>query len=174
MSKGGSKKKNTGKKVLIVLAVIFVGYLILAYMNYFPFPYLNSATAYPNSTYLASFDFDTVSSIIEEESNTLSIIEGLQENVEIKIYGINGKTIDEVYTYLVTKTEQEGWQTYSYGNGNGNTWRYNYHVCTKGAMAMGHVVVSGEKVEELTNYNVVYATVITDQITLNRIAGRYR
>jgi len=175
-SKKHSKKESgKGKFIALVCFSVFIVYILLSHLNYVPCPFLNNAVAYPNSTRLLSsnIDVNTVANIIDDDDNAMNILEGLGEKVEIKIYGLNDRTLEEVYNYLVTKAELDGWETYKYGRDSERNWEFAYHICTKGLMAMGHIVTSGNYIKDLTNYDVVYATVITDYVTFMRLVDKY-
>jgi hypothetical protein len=170
--------KRRGKRekltvALLIFIAIFSGWLFLSYMNYLPFPGLNMAPVYPNSTHLSSMEYSTT---IDEtlrndesvESAASDIWKAVSNEADFKIYGINDTTAYEIYSWLKNKNMLGGWSLKYEGEEKTETYSLYWGIWTKepGLMALGHLIIDGSAVKKHTNYDVIVVTVLDSQLKL--------
>lgn len=163
MHKRGSHK---GRNILVAFGVLFLIYILLAYMNYVPFPFINQATAYPNSTYMTDISLNTILDVVgDSEANVLNSI---QSDINIEIRAADDVTAAEVFGWIVDDNQQNRWELQDSDYEKGRDWIAYYGLWTKGIMANGVIVVGGDIVEDYTGHDVVIATALADYLTLYR------
>jgi len=169
------KGSQNFKKILIIFGVAFVVYLLLAVTNYVPFPYLNHTVKYPDSTHLLDVTFNDVESFVSDpDLNTLNILDAFNKNINLEIYGLNERTIDDVFNWISNKMLNDGWISYTTKTDDGNGWEFCIGIWTKGVMISGHFIATGRKIIENTGYDIIIISVITDQSKIMQLIDDFK
>lgn len=145
-----------GKKAkiaIVVLLIVFLGYLVLAYMNFVPFPFLNQTDTYPGSKALSmTIDDLTEGMGLDQETKTML------HRVTLKIYGVNDVTAEEAHDWFKTRLLASGWTLVGDGNESGLIWNGYWSGWRKGLMGFFVAAYDGPAVVERTDYDTAIVT----------------
>ena len=140
------------KAVTTIAVILLIGacsYGVLGYMNYVPLPFVNPINMYPGATEIQYTEEDLAEYIEDPE-----LLAKIQE-FEIKAYGINGYTSEDVHNWLLQDYEGKGWSLVEQGSDSGDTWTLYWAAMRKGIMGTVWGVGEGDDVKEHSGYDTV-------------------
>jgi hypothetical protein len=145
-----------GKKAkiaIVVLISIFIGYLVLGFLNYVPFPFLNQSDTYPGAIALSTSIDDLTEGMDLDNATTV-----LLHRVTWKIYGMNGVTAEDAHKWFKTRLLANGWSLLGEDNGSGPIWNGYWSGWRKGFMGFFVAAYDGEAVVIRTGYDTAIVT----------------
>jgi len=131
--------------ILIVLGVVGAGAYLIAREGGFITP---SAT-YPTATQI-NLDTATLASMSEDEQ-----IAGILNQIEIKIYGVNGKDMQSIMAWYDNIMLKDGWTLIQTWQDSGNGWGSMAKGWQKGVTGRAIIIWEGTKVKQRSGYDCV-------------------
>lgn len=135
---------------IFVLAVA-VGFVLGSYFGLIG----STVSAYPNSTELPSDDFTDVADMINMDFDDY---ETAVDELNIRIYGVNGDSANDVISWYSYQNEKDGWEILASDHDSGSNWDGYLYAWSKVLQGRAVIAVDGSIVETLTEYDTIVLT----------------